>query len=584
LFAGSVEVLMSDHPFDLTALQPILARHAAQGRAALLPALLDAQAAFGHIPAPVAQAIARALHVPLADLYGVLDFYTMLYREPAGRRFVRVCDDPSCRVAGSAAVLEAACARLGVRPGETASGGDVTLERVPCLGLCEHAPAALVDHTPLARISPERLDDLLAGRGDDPHGVIGGTLSVLTARCGAVDPRSLDDYRQLGGYAALRKTLPHATPAQVIAEIKASGLVGRGGAAFPTGAKWEGAAQAGAQLGRPVQVVCNADESEPGTFSNRVLLEEDPYAIIEAMTLCGYAVGSRQGWLYVRGEYPRAQAIVAEALAQAAAAGLLGANILGSGFEFHIELRSGAGAYICGEETALFESIEGKRGFPRIKPPFPTVSGLFGQPTVINNVETFANVPHILMRGAAWFRSLGTERSAGSKLFCLSGHVARPGVYEAPFGITLGELLALAGGVTGNLRAVLIGGAAGTFLGPDALDMPLSNEGAQARGAALGSGAIMVFNDGVDLRALLALLARFFAHESCGKCFPCQLGTQRQMEILERAAAGQAHAGDAARLHDLCATMTDTSLCGLGQTAGLATASALRLWPDLVPV
>jgi NADH-quinone oxidoreductase subunit F len=299
------------------------------------------------------------------------------------------------------------------------------------------------------------------------------------------------------------------------------------------------------------------------------------------MAICAYAVGSRQGWLYVRGEYPHAQAVLAEAIRRAEAAGLLGANILASGFDFRITLRSGAGAYICGEETALFESIEGRRGFPRIKPPFPTTHGLFGQPTVVNNVETFANVPPILLKGAEWFRSLGTARSSGPKLFCLSGHVARPGLYEVPFGIPLGELLAMAGGVTGTLQSILIGGAAGTFLDASALDMPLSFEGTQARGAALGSGAIMVFNATVDRRALLVLLARFFAHESCGKCFPCQLGTQRQLEVLERVAGGGANPGDAARLRDLARTMTDASLCGLGQTAGLATLSALALWPEL---
>jgi NADH-quinone oxidoreductase subunit F len=370
-------------------------------------------------------------------------------------------------------------------------------------------------------------------------------------------------------------------PEDVIGEVKASGLVGYGGAAFPTGVKWEGAARA---PGGPKYVVCNADESEPGTFKDRLLLEEDPHRIIEGMVIAAYAIDASKGYIYVRGEYPYAFRVMQEAVGAARQADYLGKNLLGSGFEFDIEVRLGAGAYVCGEETALFESIEGKRGFPRIKPPFPTTQGLFGSPTVINNVETLCNVPLILQQGAADYRKIGTEKSPGSKLFCVSGRVQRPGLYEVPFGVTLRHLLFdLAGGLKEGcvLQAVLLGGAAGAFATEKDLDVPMSFEGFRAAGLPLGSGAVMVFDDTADMLDVLRRLAAFFAHESCGKCYPCQLGTQRQYEILERVAARRSLPGDADRLADVGWTMTDASLCGLGQTAALAVLSAMKLWPEI---
>jgi NADH-quinone oxidoreductase subunit F len=369
--------------------------------------------------------------------------------------------------------------------------------------------------------------------------------------------------------------------AAVIAEVKASGLVGRGGAAFPTGVKWEGASRAESDTR---YVVCNADESEPGTFKDRVLMEGDPHRILEGLTIAGYAVGADKGYLYVRGEYPYAYKVLGWALGEARQAGLLGDNILGSGFTFDIEMRRGAGAYICGEETAMFESIEGKRGFPRVKPPFPTTHGLFGKPTVINNVETLCNVPYILTEGASVYRQLGTEKSPGSKLFCVSGDVRRPGVYEVPFGMSLRHLLnGLAGGVREGqkLQAILFGGAAGAFATPDQLDVRLTFEDLRQTGLPLGSGVVMVFDDTRDLRDVLVRLAHFFEHESCGKCYPCQMGTRRQHEILKRIAKGGALPGDIDRLNDVGWTMTDASLCGLGQTAATAVISAMKLWPDL---
>jgi NADH-quinone oxidoreductase subunit F len=404
----------------------------------------------------------------------------------------------------------------------------------------------------------------------------------LLGRVGIVDPVSLTDYRAHDGYLGLARAI-ELGPEGVTAEVTASKLMGRGGAAFPTGRKWTAVA---AQPATPKYVVCNADESEPGTFKDRVLLEGDPFAVIEAMTIAGFAIGAHRGYLYLRGEYPEAEARLGAALEAARADGLLGEDILGSGFAFDIELRRGAGAYICGEETALFESIEGKRGEPRNKPPFPVEVGLFGKPTVVNNVETLANVPLLLRMGGAAFAAIGTEGSTGPKLFCLSGHVARPGTYEVEFGATLRDLIELAGGVPGghDIKAILLGGAAGVFVGPEQLDLPLTFEATRAAGATLGSGVIMVFDESVDLVDTLVRIARFFRDESCGQCVPCRVGSVRQEELLARLARGstvRARDEELALLRDIGQVMRDASICGLGQTASSAIESALRR-PDLV--
>ncbi len=562
---------------ELNSLRSILADLAPQGRSALLPALHAAQQLCGWLSEEVAAEVAQALRVPLADVFGVIDFYAMLYREPVGRTVIRVCSAPVCALAGSDAVAASLCRHLKVEPGEISTDGAFTVERFPCLGLCDRAPALLVGDRAVENGDAAAICELRKPR---QASFVGGDIRILTANCGQGRPASLDKYRDGGGYAALQKALSMA-PQALLAEGKAAGLVGRGGAAFPTGVKWEGAATA---AGQAKYIVCNADESEPGTFKDRILMEEDPHRVIEGMIIAAYAVGAAQGYIYVRGEYPYAFKIMSGALADARRAGIVGSNILGSGFDFDIEMRLGAGAYICGEETALLESIEGKRGLPRIKPPFPTTHGLFGKPTVINNVETFCAVPLIVQRGAAEYRKLGTERSPGPKLFCVSGQVERPGLYEAPFGITLRHLLFdLAGGLRPGrrLQAVLMGGAAGAFAVEKDLDVILSFEALAAAGLPLGSGAVMVFDDRADMRDVLKRLAHFFADESCGKCYPCQLGTRRQYEILARNAAGHVLPGDRERLSDVGATMIDTSLCGLGQTAPMAVLSAMKLWPEM---
>lgn len=553
----------------------ILAGYRGRRRDALLPALWDVQTAFGYISPNHVQQISHCLRVPEADIYGVIGFYTLFHEQPTGRRIIRVCSDPSCALAGADAVLHGLCARLGIDEGETTSDGEVTLEHSPCLGMCDFAPAALGSERGAADTALPRVtvDSLL---GDWPAGY----------PCAAGDTRSLmldaslqlpESLAQYGDYAALRAAVTAGSPDTIIAEIEASGLIGRGGAAFPTGLKWKFTRAA---AGAPKYIVCNADESEPGTFKDRLLMEQRPQLLLEGIALAAYAVGAQKAYIFIRGEYPQATAILAAAIREAEAANLLGEGILGGDFALDIEIRRGAGAYICGEETALFEAIEGKRGFPRMKPPYPTTFGLFGKPTAVNNVETLCAVPLIIERGADWFKSIGTAGSAGPKLVSVSGHVARPGVYEIAPGMTLRHFLREhCGGITGELQALLMGGAAGTFLQPQEIDLPLTFEDLRDAGSTFGSGAIMVFNTTVDLRDVLLRLGRFFQHESCGKCFPCQLGTQRQVEILSRLQSPLP--GDRERLQDVAMTMTEASICGLGHTAGMAVMSALEKFPGL---
>ncbi len=546
-----------------------------QGRPALLPALHAIQERFGYISEDHAAAVGRALGVPLVDVYGVIQFYALFHHQPIAKKIVHVCHDPACALAGSDTVFKVISQRIEHSPG---AAGGITVESAPCLGLCSHAPAMLVEGEPVAGSRTAGYEELVSGKGPRPHTLITREVSILTSNCGKHRATTLGEYLSNGGYEALRLGL-QKKPAEIVELVKQSGLVGRGGAAFPTGMKWEGAANTPA----PARyVVCNGDEAEPGTFKDRVMMEDDPHRILEGITLAGYAIGAKKAYFYIRGEYHVPFEAVTNAIAEASAGGFLGKNILSSGFDFTIEVRRGAGAYICGEETALFESIEGKRGFPRVKPPFPTTAGLFGMPTVINNVETLSNISEIILNGPEAYRKIGTEKSPGSKLFCLSGDVARPGLYEVPFGVTFRHLLFdLAGGVRDGRRmqAALFGGAAGAFATEDDLDVALTFEDLRAAGLPLGSGVITVMDDTRDLKDIFLRLAHFFAEESCGKCYPCQLGTQRQLEIMRRVAAGRPNAGDWDRLNDLAVTLTDASLCGLGQTAASAVQSAMKRWP-----
>jgi NADH-quinone oxidoreductase subunit F len=497
----------------------------------LLPVLHAIQDRFGCVDRSALTELAERLDVPLAEAYGVATFYELLNVAEDGQSIVaHVCDDIVCR-------------RLD--PIEAPPGA--TVHPSPCLGQCDRGVAAYI-HTAGAAVSRAVIHN---GAGEPALGSIGPAR--LLARVGTSASGSLEAYLDSGGFTALSAARELGADA-VLDLLDRSGLRGRGGAAFPTGAKWRAVANS------PVSeryVVCNADESEPGTFKDRVLMEGDPFGLIESLAIAMFTVAAQRGYIYIRGEYPDAEAAVQHGLAEATAAGHLD---LGSGL-LEIQIRRGGGAYICGEETALFNSIEGYRGEPRSKPPYPTESGLFGKPTVVNNVETLLNVPHLLV----------DPETPESKLFCVSGDVGRPGTYEVPFGTPLGAVLDLAGGVEGDLRAVLLGGAAGSFVGPDRLDLPLSFEAAREAGLSLGSGVLIALNTTADIEDLLIRTSQFFRDESCGQCVPCRVGTVRQHEVM---LSGRR---DRALLDDLAAVMTDASICGLGHTASTALQSALDM-------
>ncbi len=563
----------------------------------LLPVLHAIQARMGWITPAALNYACQRLNVPPAEAFGVASFYGLFSVTPRPPCVLHVCDDIACMTRGVEDLCRSVESQLGPA-GSPSLNGKATWLRSPCLGLCERAPAALMSRAGekpaekvVAPASPQsllsKLESFADATAEEPPDRFEASASapqasqnghsrlVLLRRVGRMDPASLDDYRAYGGYEALRRALNFGG-SWVVREVLNSRLVGRGGAAFPTGKKWDPANQ-------PRYLVCNADESEPGTFKDRVVMEADPYSLIEAITIAGTALGCERGYIYLRGEYPLAGERLSHAIRVARERGYLGTNILGRGVDFDIEMRRGAGAYICGEETALFNSIEGLRGEPRSKPPFPTQVGLFGKPTVVNNVETLVNVLLIVQEGGESYAAMGTRGSTGPKLFCLSGHVARPGVYEVPFGTTLRELIEMGGGVAGSgrLKAVLLGGAAGSFLSPAELDTPLTFEGTRAVGASLGSGVVMLFDDSVDLRKILFRIAAFFRDESCGQCVPCRLGTVRQEELLQRLnhrkPMGSVEA-ELGLLKEVGQVMRDASICGLGQTASSAIESALRRW------
>ena len=541
-------------------------------RTLLLPALEAVQSAVGFVSHGALNYVAERIPVSPAEAFGVADFYELIATEPRPPRVAHVCDDIACRAAGVESEIDRLSTSFG--PEGTKVGKAMWL-RSPCLGQCEKGSATFVQvaGTDDVVIAPASADAIAAVLTDAaPTSAVAPTPTVPGTLLLASDPSTLEEYRAGGGYEALRRALAMPRSA-VVDEVIASGLRGRGGAAFPAGVKWRAVAEAPG----PVYVVCNADESEPGTFKDRVLMEANPYRLVEALTITGYAVGANLGFIYVRGEYPIARTRLQHAIAEARMTGFLGADIAGSEFSFDIDLRSGAGAYVCGEETALFNSIEGFRGEPRQKPPFPTEAGLFGRPTVVNNVETLVNVPSIVLGGADAFAAIGTADSTGPKLFCVSGNVASPGVVEVPFGATTRQLIDLAGGVVGDLGAVLVGGAAGGFVTEDQLDVPLTFEDTRAGGISLGSGVVMVFDATIDALTITRRIARFFADESCGLCIPCRVGTVRQAESLERLEEGTGDRDEMALLTELDAVLKDASICGLGQFATSAVQSAIRI-------
>lgn len=565
----AIDLALGDGPKAVTIETERLVRGGQQRRKnlrhLLLPALHALHRESGWISQGGLNYIADVLQVPPAEAYGVASFYEMFRVDDApghDESVVHVCVDAACQIDGSAELI----AQL------EAEGKHV--HKSPCLGQCERPAAVFIQGRRTADEVPADADSTyVLPQAGDPN------LRLL-GRLGVVDPMSLDSYREHAGYTALTQALAMG-PDAVIKAIGDAGLSGRGGAAFPTGFKWQAVrdAEGDDKRGYDKHIVANCDESEPGTFKDRMVMENDPFALVEAMTIAGVVTGAENGWIYIRGEYPLATGRLENAIAIAREAGLLGTDVAGSGQAFDIQIRRGAGAYICGEETALFNSIEGFRGEPRNKPPFPTTHGLFNQPTAINNPETLLNVLPIVLNGADDYRSAGTEKSPGTRLFCVSGHVTTPGLYEHPFGITLRELLDAAGGLRdgADLQAVLMGGAAGTFVTPDSLDLPLTLEDTREAGTTLGSGVVMAFDSSVDMAAVCLRIAEFFRNESCGQCVPCRVGAVRQHEMLVQIGSGPMPAAKRDLHREMEQAMVDASICGLGHTAASAVRSALDL-------
>ena len=514
---------------------------------------------------------ARALGLAPAELFGVATFYSMLSLKPR-KNVIRVCDGPVCSETKAAALRQAL---------EAQAGGEWTIERSSCLGLCDRAPAVLVGEQPAGPVEVETVPQLLQGwRGNLPDysQARQGEVRVMLANAGKVEPDSIDSALANGAYTGLSKALA-TTPEAVLELVEASGLQGRGGAGFSVGRKWRFVAQA---LGTQKYMICNADESEPLIFKDRLLIDMDPHQVLEGMAIGGYACGASEGYIYIRGEYAAQARRLESAIAQAEQKGWLGRNIQGTPFAFNIHVHLGAGAYICGEETALIESLEGKRGEPRLRPPFPPSRGLHGCPTAVNNLESFAVVRHILNKGTDWWKTLSSYSVPGTKLYMLLGKVRQPGLFEAPFGLTLRQIIddfgcGMADGST--FHFALTGGAAGTLVDQSLLDVSI-DYGSSARGISIGAGGFLICDQTVTPGSMLRELMHFFAVESCGKCTPCRVGTWRAREILDHMLAGDGRPGDVAELRALSDNLLLASFCGLGQSVSVPLNSALVHFAD----
>lgn len=512
------------------------------------------------------------------------------------RAHVLICGGTGCKSAGSKEVQLAFSRAIEAK----GLSDEVMVVETGCHGFCEHGPLVIVypEGTFYCRVKAEDAEEiveshLFKGRiverllYHEPltHESIPNYSEInfykkqhrlVLANCGAINPEQIEEYIAVGGYEALAKAVTTMSPEDVIEEVKKSGLRGRGGGGFPTGMKWQFAK---ASVSDKKYVICNADEGDPGAFMDRSVLEGDPHKILEGMAICGYAIGADEGYIYVRAEYPLAIKRLRIAIEQAEAMGLLGDNIFGSGFSFKLHIKEGAGAFVCGEETALMASIEGKRGMPRPRPPFPAVAGLWGKPTNINNVETFGNVTSIITNGADWYAGFGTEKSKGTKVFALTGKINNTGLAEVPMGITMREIIYdIGGGITGGkkFKAVQIGGPSGGCLPESMLDLSIDYDSLTAAGAMMGSGGLVVMDEDTCMVDVAKFFLNFTQSESCGKCTPCREGTKRMLEILTRITEGQGREGDIELLEELARNIKETALCGLGQTAPNPVLSTLK--------
>ena len=541
---------------------------------AILEVFREVQAERGGLPREVIVDVARALHVPASHAYGVASFYSMLSRVPHVGHTIRACDGPVCSRHGAAPVRAALDALASEYP-------EWHVMRTSCLGLCDRAPAALVDHEQCGPLEADRAAEIRSGWRGTPTDYAtprAGEVRVMMAQAGEIDPDDIESALAQGAYRGLQAALAR-TPESLIEEIEKAGLTGRGGAGFPAGRKWRFVAQANRS---PKYIVCNADESEPLIFKDRVLIDTNPQQILEGMAIAGYACGAREAFVYIRGEYEAQAQRLERAIAQAEERDWLGERIQGSNFSFHIHVHRGAGAYICGEETALLNSLEGLRGEPRVRPPYPPTSGYRALPTLVNNVETYAAAPSIAVNGAEWFRSLSNASTPGTKMYMLAGHVKHIGLFEAPFGLTLRQVIDEFGGGMregSTFHFALTGGAAGTIVPEALLDVPIDYASA-SKGVSLGAGAFLICDQTVTVTSILRELLHFFAAESCGKCTPCRVGTRRALDILTRMDEGHTEPDDVATLHDLANVMQAASFCGLGQSVAIPLRSGLTQFAE----
>jgi len=568
--------------------EEILRRYESR-KAAMLPLLWLVQESQGHVSQEAEAWVGRMLGVARSHVREAVSFYHMFHTEPVGRRELRVCTSLPCRLRGSGDVLSRIEEKLKIRPGETTPDRSVTLTEVECLCACEMSPMAQLDETFVGPLDGETLDVVVRAALEDPESpallpepdaFISTAGPVLSTRFGNPDGTWLERYVADGGYLAARKVLTSITPEQVIQEVSRANLRGLGGAGFPTGKKWSFVPK---ETTKPKYLVVNADEGEPGTFKDRYILERDPHALLEGMIIAAYAIGSHKAYVYIRGEYFRPAKRLQRAIDEAYAHGWLGKDIQGTGFDLDVVIHCGAGAYICGEETALLTSIEGGKGFPKLKPPFPAVSGLFACPTIVNNVETLACVPFILRNGAERFAGLGTAKQGGTRLFCVSGHVVRPGVYEAPVGVTLRALIEDAcGGVrAGNrLKAVIPGGLSAKILTADEIDVVMDFDSLLAAGSMAGSGGVIVMDETTCMVEALESAARFFAHESCGQCSPCREGTGWIHRIVRRIVEGRGSVRDLDDLLTIARDMEGKTICVFADAAAWPVQSYITKFRD----
>ena len=546
-----------------------------QPRAAMLPVLWLVQESQGYVSQDAEVWVGRVLGVARSQVREAVSFYNMFHTKPVGRRELRVCTSLPCLLRGARNVLDQIQDRLKICPGQTTPGGEVTLTEVECLCGCEMSPMAQLDETFIGPLEGETLDAVLEAALEnpkdsaplpEPEPFISTDGPVLSTRFKDPDGTWLEDYVADDGYLAARKALTSMTPEEVIEEVSKPNLRGLGGAGFPAGRKWSFVPR---ETEKPKYLVVNADEGEPGTFKDRYIMERDPHALIEGMIIAAYAIGSHKAYVYIRGEYFRSARRLQRALDEAYGQGWLGQDIQGTGFDLDVVIHRGAGAYICGEETALLTSLEGGKGFPKLKPPFPAISGLFSCPTIVNNVETLACVPFILHNGAERFATIGTARQGGTRLFCVSGHVTRPGVYEEPVSITLRELIEKAGGVRdGNkLKAVIPGGISAKILTAHEIDVAMDFDSLMAAGSMAGSGGVIVMDETACMVEALDSAARFFADESCGQCSPCREGTGWVHRITRRMAEGQGSVQDLEDLLAIAGDMEGKTICVFADAA-----------------